>query len=173
MICRCFPAVVTLVAVALFGCADDQPAVTPPSTAGGAHDHHDHDHAHEELGPHDGHLLPLGDSGYQAEWTHDNEAGTISVYVLDSEKQPAAVASAMMFQTLVGDEAKEYPLEAQQANGEGLASEFTITNGELMTALKMAEQSAEMAQATLVANLQNGEFRKAIEVHDHDHGHAH
>jgi hypothetical protein len=158
-----------LVAFSLFaiGCSSEKKPVDPAPTAGG-HDH-DHAHHHEELGPNGGHLLALGDSGYQAEWIHEDEAEKIIVHILDEKKQAAEVAYSVSFETVVGETTNNYALEAVKADSDGLASEFTITNGELLTAVQMAEKSAEAAKAVLITGLQNGEVRQAIEVHDHEH----
>ena len=163
------------VSLALFATGCEPPPAASTGDAGQGHDHdHDHDHAHhhEDLGPNGGHLLTLGESGYQAEWLHDNQANTITVHILDAEKEMAAVATSVAFETVVSEATNNYPLAAESPDNDGLASTFTITNAELLTAVKMAEQDANVATAVLIAGLQNGEVRQAIEVHDHS-GHDH
>lgn len=163
---RSFVLLFALVVLAA-GCTSDSKPETPAPGAGA--DVHDHHHHHEELGPNGGHLLALADSGYQAEWTHDDEKADITVVILDADKQPAAVAYSVKFETTVGETKNEYNLTAESPDGDGLASKFTLNSGELLTAVKMAEQSAEAALASLEATLQNGTFRASVEVHDHAH----
>ena len=163
-----------LIAFALLatGC---EPA--PPAGDAGngqaANDHdHEHHHHHEE-GPNGGHLLKLGESGYQAEWLHDDEAGKITVHILDGDKKPVdetGTSNSDEIDVLLFEVFQD-SLEAESPDNDGLASTFTITNPELLTAVQMAEQSEEAAKAELIANLQNGKVRAAIEVHDHDHAH--
>jgi len=162
-----------LIAFALLatGCEPAPPAGNSGNgQAGNGHDH-DHEHHHHEEGPNGGHLLKLAESGYQAEWLHDDEAGKITVHILDGEKKPAAVAYSVDFETTVGEATNSYSLAAESPDNDGLASTFTITNPALLTDVRMAEQSEEAAKAVLIAGLQNGEVRAAIEVHDHDHAH--
>src|SRR3982751_3555980 len=68
--------VTTAVGVGLAGCTK------PAGPAKGKVEEQSHDHAHH--GPHNGHLMEIGEEEYHAEWTHD-DSGKITFYVLDSD----------------------------------------------------------------------------------------
>src|SRR5262245_39205992 len=73
-----------------------------------------HDHAHHHHGPHNGHLMELGEEEYHAEWTHD-ESGKVTFYVLDSaaEKGIPIIADEITIDVKIGDHApKTYKLQA-------------------------------------------------------------
>ena len=48
-----------------------------------------HAHAHPSEGPHHGTLIELGKEDYHAELVHDDEAGTVTIYVLDASATKA------------------------------------------------------------------------------------
>ena len=69
-------------ALALAGCGTNSPPA-PPAVE---HKEGDgHAHAHPAHGPHDGHLIELGEEEYHAELTHDDATKSVTVYLLDKE----------------------------------------------------------------------------------------
>src|SRR5438094_7539918 len=69
----------TAVALWLGGCnrAANHSETTPKAGESGEHEHQHH-------GPHNGHLMEIGDEEYHAEWTHD-ESGKVTFYILDAD----------------------------------------------------------------------------------------
>jgi hypothetical protein len=147
------------------GCSGD---ATPQPSGGGAQAGHDHDHDHES-GKHGGHVLAIGDEDYHAEWTHDEE-GKITVYLLDHDavEDVAIEADSIEIETAVENgESQTFSLAAVRAEGAATASQFELTDKELMTALQVA---GEGATATIKLTIAGKDYSAAIE---HDHGHAH
>ena len=132
---------------------------TTDSTAGttvpAADAHAGHDHGHGDVGPHGGHLLHLEPTGSHAEWTHDDDAKLITVYVDDFD---AASISKLLFEVKIGDEVQEFPLTATD-NG------WTITSEELLTHINMGEA------ATVHLVLEDSAGRQAAKIEAHDHHH--
>lgn len=110
-----------------------------------------HDHAHEEMGTHGGHMLHLEPSGAHAEWTHDDENFKITVY-FDGDVDGAK------FVAKVGESTEEFPLAA---DGEG----WSITSEALLTHLNMGEA----VPVQLVIASPDGELSTKIEKHEHHH----
>lgn len=168
----------TVVAYALFvaGCGE-APAPSPaPSTGGAAkHDDHGHDHAehaHAEHGPHEGTLIELGKEEYHAELVHDEPAGKVTIYVLDSEaKKAVPIAATELSINLKHDgKGEQFKLAAapQEGDGEGKSSRFVSDDKELAEDL-----DHEGTEARLVIEIEGKSFTGDIK-HDHDdHGHDH
>ncbi|MCA9206294.1 MAG: hypothetical protein R3C99_01165 [Pirellulaceae bacterium] len=143
------------------------------------HDHghdegHDHGHSHEALGPHGGHLLELGQEQYHAEWTHDENAKSVTVYFLDGEaKESVAVEpeSAKIEVVIEGKEPTTYNLKPV---GEGADAGYEHQDGALLTGLNMVGHGV---QAKLMVTIEGqpfeAEFQHLEHDHGHDHGHAH
>jgi hypothetical protein len=155
----------------LLGCNSTTPPV--PSSDSVAEEHSGHDHgAHEEAGPNGGHLVELGNEEYHVEWTHDDQSGLVSLYVLDAAaKELVPIASDAITITAKVSEAKEYRLPAVAASGDPPKSAtFELKNPELVVNLKMAGQGADVSVAVTI----NGkDYHGEFEHHDHGHGHHH
>ncbi|WP_339744139.1 hypothetical protein [uncultured Rubinisphaera sp.] len=139
------------------------------------HDGHDHgDHAHPSEGPHHGSLIELGNEEYHAELVHDDEAGTVTIYVLNA----AATEAVPIEATEVTINAKhdgtpeQFKLAATpDANDpEGKSSKFVSSDAELA-----AHLDEEGAEPTLVLMINGKSFRGTVahDHDDHDHDHAH
>jgi hypothetical protein len=161
---------VLVLSVNLAGCGSGDKANSPDaghSEAG----HHDHPTA----GPHGGGLIELGNEEYHAELVHDDQAGTVTIYVLDS----AAKASVPIEATEVtinlkhDDQAEQFKLAAAADQGDpaGKSSRFVSSDAELAKHL-----DHEDAAPQLVLTINGKQYRGAIE-HDHGdnakHGEAH
>ncbi len=132
----------------VLGCSPGSTVKTAPDNSASdyedAHQHHGHAHSHAENGPHDGHLVEVGDEQYHIEWLHDDESGLVTVYVLDSEmeKEVPIEAPSLTIERTIGDETKRYELMPVDAES-GSTARFETTDKALIEALKLAGQGVE------------------------------
>jgi hypothetical protein len=169
---RCFwAAAICWIAGSWLGCGPSRPIEinSPPPDSAGDSAHHDHD---EELGPHQGHLVHLEPSEFVAEWTHDDEAHKITVYILDpAGRQSVAIAAGhVTIESVVGDKPEEYQLTAVEPNDEdpAKASQFEAVDETLLTTLAVGTGVHARLRFTIGEKTYEGE----IEHHEH-HGHGH
>jgi hypothetical protein len=130
----------------------------------------EHAHAH---GPHDGHIVELGGDDYHAEITLDPASRKLTAYLLGSDlKTPLPTdAPSVSVRLKVGEETQELTLspQPQMGDGEGKASQFTMTEGTLPESIKDAEGLA----GEVVVTIGGTQYRGPI-THDHEgHDHAH
>ncbi len=132
-------------------------------------DHHAKD-AHPEEGPHHGMLIELGNEEYHAELVHDEEAGRVTVYLLDSAAKKPVPIDAQDMAINVSHEGKpeQFQLAAQPEQGdpEGKSSRFVSKDPELIKHLDEENTKARLA-VKIDGKSFNGEFSHE---HDHDHG---
>jgi hypothetical protein len=156
------------------GCGD--PADSPsPATGGGsaaggdAHEGHEHNHPTE--GPHHGDLVELGNEEYHAEVVHDDDAGSVTVYILDGSAKSAVPVDATEVTLNVTHEGQpeQFKLAASPDAGDpaGKSSRFTLTNKELLEHLDEAGATAKLA-LTIDGKSYSGEVE-----HGHEHGDEH
>ena len=147
------------------GCGPSSP---PKGNSGGsAHT----EQAHPSEGPHGGHLIELGDEQYHVELVHDDKAGEVTFYVLDSSAKKAVPidAAELVVNLKHGGKAEQFKIAAKPESGEtaGTSSRFFSADKELA-----GDLDAEGADAQLVVTISGKQFRGAIE-HEHDEkGHA-
>ena len=167
-------AVLVALSITLAGCADESASSTesaltiselPPDTVEVAHDH-------PSEGPHHGALIELGAEEYHAELVHDEDAGTVTIYILDgAAKETVSIAAAEITINMKHDgNAEQFTLAASADSGdpEGQSSRFVSDDEHLGEDL-----DAEDVEATLVLSIDGKSFRGDIH-HDHDHaGHGH
>ena len=143
------------------GSADkEQPA--DPGHAEAGHD----EHAHPTTGPHGGSLIELGNEEYHAELVHDDAAGTVTIYVLDS----AAKASVPIDATDVSinlthdGQGEQFKLTASADQGDpaGKSSRFVSSDAELAKDLDQ-----EDAAPQLVITINGKPYRGTVE-HEHE-----
>jgi len=168
--------VVVATALMLAACNSSQPGMSPAApVASDDHDHdHDHDHAHEALGPHGGHLVELGEEEYHLEWTHDDDSGLVTVYVLDAAgKESVGIPAETITIATEIDDTAEYKLTAVSPTGEPpVASQFELKDPALIQNLKMAGQGVEATVSLQIGDkLYTGKFEHHEHSHDHDHAH--
>lgn len=141
------------------------PSNMPPVTV----EADDHGHGHPSEGPHHGHLIELGAEEYHAEFVHDEEAGTVTVYILDAAaKQSVPIEAAEIAINLKHDgQGEQFKLAASPVKGDpkGMSSRFVSNDEELGEDLEL-----EDAEAQLVLKIAGKSYRGKIE-HDHDHSH--
>lgn len=175
---RRFMAVVAvmLVGVWLTGCGGSTTKDDPKKGATGkADDHgHDHDHAHHDHsahGPHGGHILELGHEEYHAEWTHDDDSGKVTVYVLDGDmkNEVKIESSEITISTKIGETEKDYALAAEEATESDppQASRFAVEDKSLVVALEAAGK--EGTSATLKLKIKGKPFAQEIKHEEHHH----
>ncbi len=135
------------------------------------HDHAGHGHDHPSEGPHHGHLIELGGEEYHAEFVHDEQAGTITVYILDgAAKETVPIEATEININLKHDgQGEQFQLAASPDEGDadGKSSRFVSDDAELAEDLHR-----EGAEAQLVLQIGGKAYRGKIE-HDHDHDHNH
>ena len=186
---------ILLLLIATVGCGPNQ---APPTASSGGdavghdhdgHDHsadegegHDHDahghegHDHEALGPNGGHVLVVGDEAYHVEWMHDDESGTVTAILLDSEmrNEVATKADFLTITVTIGDgEPRTYRLAAvdQSDDTPPKTSRFELTEPALTTALGIGEG----VRVVLHVEIDDQVFDVPIEheAHDDHAGHNH
>ena len=128
-------------------------------------------HEHPTEGPHHGSLIELGNEEYHAELLHDDEADTVTVFLLDSTgKQTIAVeAQEVMINLSHEGQAEQFTLPAspEASDPAGKSSRFTSTDAELANEMDHAH-----ADAQLVVTIAGKQYRGAA-AHDHDHEEEH
>lgn len=166
------------VAVLTFiGCSEGT-STTGPETAGppgtvDAHDDHA-GHAHPSEGPHHGGLIELGNEEYHAELVHDDDAGTVTIYILDgaATQQVPIEATEIAINAIHDGKPEQFKLAASPDTDDpaGMSSRFVSTDEELAHHL-----DEEGAKPRLVLSINDKSYRGTISHdHDHDHeGHAH
>jgi hypothetical protein len=141
-------------AVFLGGCpSSTAPVAKKPATNGHSHDH-DHDHSHEEkghthAGPHGGKVAVIGKEQYHLEWTHNDETGKVTFYVLDSavKKDIPISAEKLVVVSKQGDKSTEFELDAIERT-EGKTAKFEITSKDFLGIMETLSEkmTAEVKQ---------------------------
>jgi len=138
----------------------------PPATVEAGHEH-----AHASAGPHGGSLIEPGEEEYHAEMVHDDAAGTVTVYVLDSAAKTAVpIDSAEVTINLKHEgRGEQFKLAAAPEAGDpaGRSSRVVSSDAELTEDLDREEAAPQ-----LVMTINDKQYRGAIE-HGHDHGEGH
>ena len=164
----------------MFGCGSRPPEAEPsastpakvPATDGEANDGHD-EHAHAEHGPHQGMLVELGNERYHAEVVHDEQAGTVTVYLLDgsAKESVATEATEIVINLKHAGQGEQFKLAAAPQEGDkpGTSSRFQSDDKELS-----ADLDAEGAEARLAIDIAGKSYSgKIAHAHDHVHEHGH
>lgn len=158
--------------VGLSGCGP-----TPPqedtSSQSQKPDEHGHSHAHPEEGLHHGVLVELGNEDYHAEVVHDDDAGSVTVYLLDSAAKEAVTSEAaeVVINIKNGDTPSQFKLPALTVEGEPAEkhSAYALTSKELLDGLH-----AKGATAKLSVTIDDRPFTGSIQADDHaGHNHPH
>ncbi len=168
----CFVGAFALVLVAS-GCTKPSPNDSGAAGAAGSAeaDDHDHDEGHdghghedEHQGPHDGHVIELGrNHEFHAEVVENEEAGMVTVYILDKKMKELAIDQATIVMNLKFDgKGKTFELTAVDAS-DGKASRFDATDRSLFEALHEHEATGKI-RVTINGDPYSGE----VEHHHHD-----
>jgi hypothetical protein len=159
-----------ILALGLSGCGGE--SSDKPGTSGGAETSAppatvEAGHAHPSEGPHGGSLIELGNEEYHAELVHDDAAGTVTIYLLDSAAKTSVPIEAIeIIINLTHDgQGEQFKIAAvgDQGDPTGKSSRFVSNDAELAK-----ELDHEHAEAQLVVVIDGKQYRGAIE---HHHGH--
>lgn len=141
-----------------------------PNKPAAHHEGDGHDHGHASEGPHRGTLVELGKEEYHAEVVHDDAAGTVTIYLLDSAAKKAVPIDApeVLINLTHDGNAEQFKLAASpdQGDPEGKSSRFVSSDKELSEDL-----DAKGTKPQLVVVIDGKQFRGDI-AHDHE-GHEH
>ena len=166
-----FSVALFLVSLTFFGCNSQGGTDSSDDHSGHAHgggDHEGHDHPTE--GPHHGSLIELGNEEYHGELVHDDQAGTVTIYLLDGAvKNAVPIDAAEITINLKHDgQGEQFKLAASPDSGDpqGKASRFASSDPELG-----ADLDREGTEARLVVEIAGKSYTG--EISDHDHGHDH
>ncbi|EMI22228.1 putative secreted protein [Rhodopirellula maiorica SM1] len=129
-------------------------------------------HAHPTEGPHHGGLIELGNEEYHAELIHDDDTGSVTIYVLNAAatEQVPIESTEVTINVKHDGKPEQFKLAASpDANDpQGKSSRFVSTDAELGEHL-----DEEGADPKLVLTINGKSYRGTI-AHDHDHeGHDH
>ena len=159
--------------ISLSGCGKGQPG-GPEASKGVAAE----EHAHDDEGPHGGHVIELGVEDYHAELTHAEDSHVVGVYLLGSDAKTAAPIEAekVTINVAVDGQSSQYDLSAAAQEGEsaGKASYFELDSEPLHTVVS-GESESKNTKARLSLTIGGKPYVGLIETgeHDHEHGHAH
>jgi hypothetical protein len=157
---------VAAVAVALAGCTELTGCKSAANHGDKGAKTDEHDHAHH--GPHNGHLMEIGDEEYHAEWTHD-DSGKITFYILDSaaKKEVPIDAEEIAIDVKIGDRAPlTYKLTAVNPM-DGKSAVFEIVDKQLLGALEVLKSPGVVATLNLTIN--GKPYEQRIEAYEHAH----
>jgi hypothetical protein len=136
---------VSLAIFALAGC--DQPADTTGKSGQETPGEHE-EHAHPTVGPHQGHIIELGNEAYHAELTHDDAAKTVTVYLLDSKAASAVPikAAEMTLNLVIDGKPRQVKLAAAPQAGDpaGESSAFSIMGEATVEALESPKTTGRL-----------------------------
>lgn len=159
--------VAAMLTAGVAGCAK-QPAEAPATTSEAPADPHDH----PTEGPHHGPLVELGNEAYHAEVVHDDEAGTVTIYMLDSgatKAVPLAATTLLVNMTHDG-KPEQFELSASPDVDDpaGKASRFVSSDPHFVEELDHGHATAQ-----LVVDIDGTQYRGKINLagghEDHDH----
>ncbi|TWU27484.1 hypothetical protein [Bythopirellula polymerisocia] len=147
----------------LFGCSQPTELEGPMLSAPAGSETVD---AHPTEGPHQGSLIELGEEAYHAEMIHDEDAGSVTIYLLDSKaKINVPIEAAELTINLKQEgQSKQFLLASfpDASDPSGKSSRFQSTDAELTEAL---DQEGTVAQ--LVVSIDGKQYRGTIQ-HEHD-----
>ena len=162
---------VAIIAMAFAGCSNEGSKETGTAGQPSTMDAHDN-HAHPTEGPHHGDLVELGNEEYHAEILHDEDAGTVTIYVLNgaATEQVPIEATEVTINAKHDGKPEQFTLAASPDadDPQGKSSRFVSNDEELVHHL-----DEEGAEPRLVLTINGKSYRGTIS-HDHDHeGHDH
>lgn len=155
-------------AALIIGCGGPTGTKNTKKEGGTADPHAGHDHSAH--GPHEGHLVELGEEEYHAEWKEDDDSGKVTVWILDStaKKTEAIAAESIKISVNVAKEAKEYELPAvdRTTGDKPTAFKFEIVSKELLGQLETPKQT----EPKISVDINGKSFVGKIEEHaEHKH----
>lgn len=166
----------TLAVFSVAGCSNDSSSESPtagPETSGPPNTVDDHaGHSHPSEGPHHGELIELGNEEFHAEILHDEDAGSVTIYILNgaATEQVPIDATDVTINARHAGKPEQFKLTAQPDTDDpqGKSSRFVSTDEDLAHHL-----DEEGAEPRLVLTI-NGKSYRGVISHDHDHeAHVH
>jgi hypothetical protein len=160
------------VSLAALGCGDEQsPEPADPGSGGGPIEMNegppDTAGGHPTEGPHHGGLIELGDHEYHGELVHDEQADTVTVYILDSSAKTALPIDATAVTISLTHEGRpaQFQLAAAPDEGDpqGQSSRFVSSDRELAEHLDHEDSGARL-MVEIAGKSYNG-----LVAHEHDH----
>ncbi len=149
------------------GCGSSDVKTKPKDNG---HDHDHDDHAHEHKGPHGGYFAEIGNHKYHVEWTDDENAGIVNLYILDNmgAKEVAAESAELVVVTTEDSESKEYTLAAVDPQ-DGKTSHYQLADKDLLNSIDVLSEAitAEIKSVTI----EGEEFTNIKLVKDPEHHH--
>ena len=134
-----------------------------------------HGHSHAGEGPHHGHLIELGRGEYHAELVRDEDAGTVTVFILDgSAKNAVPIEAAELLINLKHDgKAEQFKLTASPVNDDpaGKSSRFVSDDADLSEDLDASDTEARLV-VTIDGKSYSGDLHHDHAPHGHGHSHA-
>lgn len=124
-------------------------------------------HSHPDIGPHHGDLIELGNEEFHAEMVHDDAAGTITIYILDSAAKIAVPidATELVINLKHDGKPEQFKLMPSADTGDpaGKSSRFTLKDADLVAHIEDADADAKMSVTI------NGKPYSGAIQHSHDH----
>lgn len=139
---------------------------------------HDHDHGHSH-GPHEGHIVELGNEEYHGEVVFDAKTNTVGIYLYgpDLKKPQPIEAKTVTLNLKLEGKPLQLALNAKPLDTEkdGKSSYFELKdNAELKEHAKSIEDLEGKLQVEINGKSYSGNVGHAEGGdHDHDHGHNH
>jgi hypothetical protein len=151
----------TTLLLSIAGCSNDK---TPKPTG-----EHAHQHVH---GPHDGELIEVGEEEYHGEMIHDDQSGTVTIYVLDkSHEKPVPIAAGTItIKMVINSTPVEFKLAAKPDKDDpaGKSSRFESQDQALGLAL-----DNEQAERELILPIGEKTYHAKFAHFDDEHHHHH
>jgi hypothetical protein len=152
--------------VAWVGCGGTANHSEKKPTAKPAKGEHEHEEGHHHPGPHKGLVAAIGeDHSHHLEWTHDDDTGKVTLFVLDAEKTKA-VPIAMENLVIVA-EGKEYTLDAVNLE-DGKSAQFELKDPDLLGVIESLSDKVTAEVREIEVGGKKYAHVKLVEDHDHD-----
>lgn len=166
-----------ILVASLAGCTRGTGPAPPPAISGAptqdGHYGHNHDHSHQPLGPHGGHVVDLrsadGTIGLHAEWLHEDEQNRVVVFLTDpkTDQPPPDCPDSITIQVRAGKEPRTYTLpKVATWKGAPVAGAYELVDPTLVTALKI---SVEGSEPLISIHLAQQHYQGIITHDEHDH----
>jgi len=147
------------------GCSQDASGPAAPASFGDGHA----EHAHPTKGPHEGDLIELGNEEYYAELVHDEQAGAVTIYLLDAEAKAAVPieATELTINLKHAGQIEQFKLAASPdvSDPRGKSSRFMSSDAEFIEDIERQD-----AEPQLVATIDGKQYRGNISPGQHEHG---
>ncbi len=148
------------------GCKESDTTVDTTLPGATVETHDDDDHAHPTEGPHQGGLIELGNEEYHAEFVHDEDTGSVTIYVLNAAatEQIPIDSTEVTINVKHDGKPEQFKLAASPDvnDPQGKSSRFVSIDAELGEHL-----DEEGAEPKLVLTINGKSFRGTIS-HDHE-----